>query len=95
MLIKVRTLEDSFIAYDLGKNYEGYETYLVYMEIKGGSLSATYNENGKLIRVIEEYKDVKLPLLLFILYTKPTQVGKLLMTGICTPKRRYKKNNTI
>jgi hypothetical protein len=30
MLIKVRTLEDSFIAYDLGKNYEGYETYLVY-----------------------------------------------------------------
>jgi hypothetical protein len=34
---KVRT-EDSFIAYDLGKNYEGYETYL-YMEIKGGSLS--------------------------------------------------------
>jgi hypothetical protein len=24
----------SFIAYDLGKNYEGYETYLVYMEIK-------------------------------------------------------------
>jgi hypothetical protein len=49
---------------------------------KGGSLSATYNENGKLIRVIEKYKDVKLPLLLFILYTKPTQVGKLLMTGI-------------
>jgi hypothetical protein len=41
----------------------------------------------KLIRVIEKYKDVKLPLLLFILYTKPTQVGKLLMTGICTPKK--------
>jgi hypothetical protein len=38
---KVRTLEDSFIAYDLGKNSE---TYLVYK--KGGSLSATYNENG-------------------------------------------------
>jgi hypothetical protein len=37
--------------------------------------------------VIEKYKDVKLPLLLFILYTKPTQVGKLLMTGICTPKK--------
>jgi hypothetical protein len=40
------------------------------MEI-GGSLSATYNENGKLISVIEKYKDVKLPLLLFILYTIP------------------------
>jgi hypothetical protein len=31
---KVR-LQDSFIAYDLGVNYEG-RTYLVYMEIKGG-----------------------------------------------------------
>lgn len=58
---KVRALEDSFIAYDLGKNFEGYETYLVYMEIKGGTLSATYDENGKLIRVVEEYKDIKLP----------------------------------
>jgi hypothetical protein len=58
---KVRKLEDSFIAYDLGKNYEGYETYLVVMQIKGGSLSATYNENGKLISVVENYKDVKLP----------------------------------
>jgi hypothetical protein len=38
-------------------------------------------------RVIEKYKDVKL-LLLFILYTKPTQVGKLLMTGICNSKKR-------
>jgi hypothetical protein len=26
------------------------------MEIKGGSLSATYNENGKLISVVENYK---------------------------------------
>jgi hypothetical protein len=31
---KVRKLEDSFIAYDLGKNYEGYETYLVVMKLK-------------------------------------------------------------
>jgi hypothetical protein len=40
-LIEMRTLkseQDSFIAYDLGVNYEGYDTYLVYMEIKGGSL---------------------------------------------------------
>ncbi|SDW86437.1 phage tail protein [Flavobacterium degerlachei] len=58
---KVRKLEDSFIAYDLGKNYEGFETYLVFMEIKGGSLSATYNENGKLLSVVENYKNVKLP----------------------------------
>jgi hypothetical protein len=58
---KVRRLEDSFIAYDLGKNYEGYDTYLVIMETKGGSLSATYNEKGKLMSVVENYKNVKLP----------------------------------
>jgi hypothetical protein len=57
----VRKLEDNFIAYDLGKNYEGFDTYLVLMQIKGGSLSATYNENGKLISVVEKYKNIKLP----------------------------------
>jgi hypothetical protein len=58
----------SFIAYDLGKNYEGYETYLVYMEIKGGSLSATYNENGKLIRVIEKYGCKVTPSVIYSVY---------------------------
>lgn len=68
---KVRALEDSFIAYDLGKNYEGYETYLVYMEIEGGSLSATYDENGKLITVVEIYKNVVLPSkLIYEIYKK-------------------------
>ncbi|MFM2368731.1 MAG: hypothetical protein RL619_1031 [Bacteroidota bacterium] len=57
----VRALEEKFIAYDLGKDYEGYENYLVIMETKNGSLSATYNENGKLTRVVENYKDVRLP----------------------------------
>jgi hypothetical protein len=68
---KVRALEDSFIAYDLGKNYEGYETYLVYMEVKGGTLAATYNEKGQLIRVVENYKDVVLPSkLIYEIYKK-------------------------
>lgn len=57
----VRALEEKFIAYDLGKDYEGYENYLVIMETKNGLLNATYNENGKLIRVVENYKNVKLP----------------------------------
>jgi hypothetical protein len=57
----VRALEEKFIAYDLGKDYEGYENYLVIMETKTGSLNATYNENGKLIRVVENYKNVRLP----------------------------------
>ncbi|MFE3868663.1 hypothetical protein ACFX5E_11340 [Flavobacterium sp. LS2P90] len=59
--LKVRNLQDKFIAYDLGKDYEGYENYLVIMETKDGSLSATYNENGKLTRVVEKYQNVKLP----------------------------------
>ncbi|MFV5684444.1 hypothetical protein ACM55I_03270 [Flavobacterium sp. GB2R13] len=57
----VRALEEKFIAYDLGKDYEGYENYLVIMETKNGSLNATYNENGKLTRVVENYKNVRLP----------------------------------
>ena len=57
----VRRLEEKFIAYDLGKDYEGNETYLVTMYIKNGSLAATYDENGKLTRVVENYKNVILP----------------------------------
>lgn len=57
----VRRLQDQFIAYDLGQDYEGYESYLVTMELKNGILAATYNENGKLTSVVENYKNVKLP----------------------------------
>ncbi|WP_313807098.1 hypothetical protein [Flavobacterium sp.] len=59
---KIRALQDAFIAYDLGKDYEGYESYLVTMKIEDGSLVATYNENGKLLRVVEKYDNVKLPM---------------------------------
>ena len=57
----VRRLEEKFVAYDLGKDYEGAENYLLTMDTKNGSLAATYDENGKLIRVIENYKNVILP----------------------------------
>jgi len=57
----VRRLEEKFIAYDLGKDYEGNENYLLTMSTKDGSLSATYDEKGKLIRVVENYKNVQLP----------------------------------
>jgi hypothetical protein len=58
---RVKKLEEKFIAYDLGKDYEGYEEYLLTMNIKKGTLAATYNEKGKLIRVVENYKGVILP----------------------------------
>ncbi|TRW99779.1 hypothetical protein [Flavobacterium gawalongense] len=57
----VRAVEEKFIAYDLGKDNEGFEEYLLVMSTKKGTLSATYDENGKLIRVVEEYKNVRLP----------------------------------
>lgn len=58
---RVKMVEEKFIAYDLGKDAEGYEEYLVVMEAKNGSLTATYNENGKLVRVVENFKNVRLP----------------------------------
>ena len=32
------------------------------MKVKDGSLVATYNEKGKLTRVVEKYENVKLPM---------------------------------
>ena len=58
---RVKMVEEKFIAYDLGKDAEGFEEYLVVMEVKNGSLTATYNENGKLVRVVENFKNVRLP----------------------------------
>lgn len=57
----VRALQQEFISYNLGKDYEGYDTYLVVLESQQGSLSATYNHNGKLTSVVENYQNVQLP----------------------------------
>lgn len=58
---RVKTVEQKFIAYDLGKDAEGAEEYLVTMQVKNGSLAATYDDKGKLVRVVENFKNVKLP----------------------------------
>lgn len=57
----VKKLEDEFIAYNIGTDYEGYDSYLVVFEGKKGTLSATYNANGKLTGVVENYKNIQLP----------------------------------
>ena len=57
----VRQLQDKFIGYDLGKDFEGYSEYLVVMESGNNSLVATYNEKGKLMSVVEKYSNVRLP----------------------------------
>jgi hypothetical protein len=58
---RVKAVEQKFIAYDLGKDAEGAEEYLVIMKAKNGSLAATNDDKGKLIRVVEEFKNVRLP----------------------------------
>ncbi|BCY29473.1 hypothetical protein [Flavobacterium okayamense] len=57
----VRQLQDYFIAYELGKDFEGYDNYLVIMNNAKGTLTATYNHKGKLIKVVEKYENVRLP----------------------------------
>ncbi|MFC0778535.1 hypothetical protein [Flavobacterium sp. HJSW_4] len=57
----VRALQEKFISYDLGKDYQGYDSYLVVLEGPKGSLSATYNDKGVLTSVIENYENVQLP----------------------------------
>ena len=57
----VRKLEEKLVSYDLGKDEEGSDEYLVVMELNNSTLAATYNANGKLIGVVENYKNVRLP----------------------------------
>ncbi len=57
----VKQLQQEFVAYNLGKDYEGYDSYLVILESEKGTLAASYDENGKLIRVVENYKNIRLP----------------------------------
>jgi hypothetical protein len=58
---RVQELEKNFVAYDIGKDYQGSESYLLVMETDTGTLSATYNSQGKLIRVVENYKNIRIP----------------------------------
>jgi hypothetical protein len=57
----VRNLQSQFIAYNLGKDYEGFDSYLVMFEVEKGILTATYDGKGKLTSVVENYKNTQLP----------------------------------
>ena len=57
---RVREMQEKFIAYDLG-HVDGEQEYLVMFEADDARLVATYNEKGKLLKVVEKYKNVKLP----------------------------------
>lgn len=58
---RVRQMQDKFVGYNIGKDYEGHEEYLVFFDAEEASLVATYNDTGKLVRVVEKYDNVKLP----------------------------------
>ena len=58
----IRKLQSDFIAYNLGKNYEGYDNFLVMLQGEKGLLTATYDSNGKLTSVVEKYDNTELPL---------------------------------
>ena len=58
----IRKLESDFIAYNLGKDYEGFDNFLVVLQGEKGNLTATYDVNGKLTSVIEKYDNTQLPI---------------------------------
>lgn len=59
--VRVRQMQDKFVGYNIGKDFEGHDEYIVLLEADESSLVATYNDTGKLIRVVEKYDNVKLP----------------------------------
>ena len=60
-LDRVLKLENSFISYKLNKEFNGLSSYFFLFEVKDGVLAATFDENGKLLSVVEKFNNAKLP----------------------------------
>lgn len=58
---RVLELEKSFISYKFEAKEGQLESYLVLFKLDDGVLTATFNEKGKLISVVEQFKNVRLP----------------------------------
>ena len=62
--LDVKMLEEKVALFDLKSAdfyLDEYDTYQVRFYIPNGSILAAYDGNGKIIRTIERFKDVKLP----------------------------------
>lgn len=58
---RVLELEKTFISYKLEAKNGKLKSYLLLFELEDGFLSASFNERGKLMSVVEKFKNVKLP----------------------------------
>lgn len=58
---RVLELEKHFISYKLEAENGKLKSYLLLFELKDGYLSASFNERGKLVSVVEKFKNVRLP----------------------------------
>ncbi len=62
---KVKTLQKEIAKFDVTKDEyysDDYDNYIVSFYIAQGYAVATYDKDGKLLRTIERYKNVRLPL---------------------------------
>jgi hypothetical protein len=63
--INVKMLQEKVAMYDLKSSqlYEDdYDTYYVSFYIPEGKILAAYDKNGKVIRTVEKFKNIKLPM---------------------------------
>lgn len=58
---RVLALESSFISYNIDKEFDGTESYYILFEVEDGVLAATFDERGKLLSVVERFKNVRIP----------------------------------
>ena len=62
--LTVQKLEEQVAMYDVKDSdlySDAYDTYTVSFHIPNGAILAAYDKNGKVLRTIERFKDVKLP----------------------------------
>ena len=63
--VNIQMLQEKVATYDIKKSEmysDEYDTYSVMFYIPNGRIVAAYDDKGNLIRTIERFKDVKLPL---------------------------------
>lgn len=62
--LSVQMLQEQVAMYDLKNSdlyYDDYDTYNVSFYIPNGKILAAYDKDGKVIRTIERFKNIKLP----------------------------------